>query len=250
MTPRLGRSRPPATPETIEALFAAKEIVIACGSGGVGKTTTAAAAAAMAALPARGQDPGRDRRPGQTAWPAHSAWRASAIRGEARPAGCLHVLRVAAPGRAVGGHAGHQTELGFSGAPPRPRPGDRRPHPGQPAVPEHLRRVRAEPRLHRHGTALRDPLRGHLRSDRGGHPADPQRHRLHRGAATDGRVLLIPAVADADRPVSQPDGEHGVAALLPGRRPGPWLAVPRGHRRVLHPVPDHVSRLRRAGPRR
>ena len=49
MTPRLGRSRPPATPETIEALFAAKEIVIACGSGGVGKTTTAAAAAAMAA---------------------------------------------------------------------------------------------------------------------------------------------------------------------------------------------------------
>jgi anion-transporting ArsA/GET3 family ATPase len=33
----------------MEALFAAKEIVIACGSGGVGKTTTAAAAAAMAA---------------------------------------------------------------------------------------------------------------------------------------------------------------------------------------------------------
>jgi anion-transporting ArsA/GET3 family ATPase len=35
---------------TLEALFAAKEIVIACGSGGVGKTTTAAAAAAMAAV--------------------------------------------------------------------------------------------------------------------------------------------------------------------------------------------------------
>jgi anion-transporting ArsA/GET3 family ATPase len=34
----------------MEALFAAKEIVIACGSGGVGKTTTAAAAAAMAAV--------------------------------------------------------------------------------------------------------------------------------------------------------------------------------------------------------
>jgi anion-transporting ArsA/GET3 family ATPase len=40
---------PAAAPETIEALFAAKEIVIACGSGGVGKTTTAAATAAMAA---------------------------------------------------------------------------------------------------------------------------------------------------------------------------------------------------------
>jgi anion-transporting ArsA/GET3 family ATPase len=39
----------PGPPETIEALFAAKEIVITCGSGGVGKTTTAAAAAAMAA---------------------------------------------------------------------------------------------------------------------------------------------------------------------------------------------------------
>jgi anion-transporting ArsA/GET3 family ATPase len=36
-------------PETLEALFAAKEIVVVCGSGGVGKTTTAAASAAMAA---------------------------------------------------------------------------------------------------------------------------------------------------------------------------------------------------------
>jgi anion-transporting ArsA/GET3 family ATPase len=43
------RSVQPGPPETIEALFAAKEIVIACGSGGVGKTTTAAASAAMAA---------------------------------------------------------------------------------------------------------------------------------------------------------------------------------------------------------
>jgi anion-transporting ArsA/GET3 family ATPase len=47
-----GERRPPPSgpPETMEALFAAKEIVIACGSGGVGKTTTAAAAAAMAAI--------------------------------------------------------------------------------------------------------------------------------------------------------------------------------------------------------
>src|ERR1700751_4351955 len=34
----------------LEQLFAAKEIVIHCGSGGVGKTTTAAAAAAEAAI--------------------------------------------------------------------------------------------------------------------------------------------------------------------------------------------------------
>ena len=36
-------------PSTVEALVAAKEIVVVCGPGGVGKTTVAAAAAAMAA---------------------------------------------------------------------------------------------------------------------------------------------------------------------------------------------------------
>src|SRR5205807_3071456 len=35
---------------SVEQLLAAKEIVISCGSGGVGKTTTAAAMAAMAAV--------------------------------------------------------------------------------------------------------------------------------------------------------------------------------------------------------
>src|SRR3954462_2652683 len=37
-------------PASLEQLLAAKEIVISCGSGGVGKTTTAAAMAAMAAV--------------------------------------------------------------------------------------------------------------------------------------------------------------------------------------------------------
>src|SRR4051795_10482636 len=37
-------------PASLEQLLAAKEIVISCGSGGVGKATTAAAAAAMAAV--------------------------------------------------------------------------------------------------------------------------------------------------------------------------------------------------------
>jgi len=54
-----GRRRPPAPPDpgpahqprqgSIDGLFAAKEIVVACGPGGVGKTTTAASLAAMAA---------------------------------------------------------------------------------------------------------------------------------------------------------------------------------------------------------
>ncbi len=43
--------RPPGRPKegTLDGLVASKEIVIACGPGGVGKTTTAAATAAMAA---------------------------------------------------------------------------------------------------------------------------------------------------------------------------------------------------------
>ncbi|MGI8492339.1 MAG: ArsA family ATPase [Acidimicrobiales bacterium] len=40
----------PARPVSIEALISSREIVIACGSGGVGKTTTAASIAAMAAV--------------------------------------------------------------------------------------------------------------------------------------------------------------------------------------------------------
>jgi anion-transporting ArsA/GET3 family ATPase len=46
MTPR---RRAPGRAATIEQLLAAKEIVVTCGSGGVGKTTTAAALGVMAA---------------------------------------------------------------------------------------------------------------------------------------------------------------------------------------------------------
>ncbi len=49
--------RVPAAPRagSLEALLSSQEIVIACGSGGVGKTTTAAALAAMAAVKQRGK---------------------------------------------------------------------------------------------------------------------------------------------------------------------------------------------------
>jgi anion-transporting ArsA/GET3 family ATPase len=46
----LGRRKSDAPPGSLEQLYAAKEIVIHCGSGGVGKTTTAAAGAAEAAI--------------------------------------------------------------------------------------------------------------------------------------------------------------------------------------------------------
>ena len=49
MTPSV-RSRPPWASGSVEQLLAAKEIAICCGSGGVGKTTIAAAAATMASL--------------------------------------------------------------------------------------------------------------------------------------------------------------------------------------------------------
>ncbi|HUE58949.1 MAG TPA: ArsA-related P-loop ATPase, partial [Acidimicrobiales bacterium] len=39
-----------AAKKTLDGLIASKEIAIACGSGGVGKTTTSAALAAMAAV--------------------------------------------------------------------------------------------------------------------------------------------------------------------------------------------------------
>ena len=42
-------ARPQPRPASIEQLLASKEVVISCGSGGVGKTTTAAALATMAA---------------------------------------------------------------------------------------------------------------------------------------------------------------------------------------------------------
>jgi flagellar biosynthesis GTPase FlhF len=45
---------------TMDSLLATKEIVVACGPGGVGKTTTAAASALMAAIN-HGSKAGADR---------------------------------------------------------------------------------------------------------------------------------------------------------------------------------------------
>ena len=47
---RRARPRPAEDEATLEQLLAAKEVVITCGAGGVGKTTVAAALATMAAL--------------------------------------------------------------------------------------------------------------------------------------------------------------------------------------------------------
>ena len=129
--------------------------------------------------PPRRQGAGAHRRPGQAAGRRPRSRRHRQHRAPGARRG-LPGRRGQAPGRAVGGHARHQGVVGRPDPPARPRRADPRRDPGQPALPEHLRPLRPEPRLHRHGAALRDPLRGRLRPDRGGHPADPQRPRLPR----------------------------------------------------------------------
>lgn len=49
-TPKAAPAATPAAAPTMDSLLATKEIVVACGPGGVGKTTTAAASALMAAV--------------------------------------------------------------------------------------------------------------------------------------------------------------------------------------------------------
>ena len=128
-------------------------------------------------------------RPG--GWPTPSAWSSSATSRPGCPTEAFTDGGRRAPGRAVGRHARHQAVVGRPDPPPRPRRSHPRRDPGQPALPEHHRQVRPEPRLHRHGAALRDPRVGPLRPDRRGHPADPQRHRLPRRTRAHGRVLLV-----------------------------------------------------------
>ena len=150
--------------------------------------------------PPRRQGARAHRRPGQA---AGQRARARAVRQHRDPRARRGVRRRRRrpAGRAVGGDARHEAVVGRPGAPPRPRRQHPRRHPRQPAVPEHHRQVRAEPRLHRHGAAVRDPHGGHLRPDRRRHAADPQRDRLPRSARAHGRLLQQPAPALAHRAV-------------------------------------------------
>ena len=234
---------------TIEQLCSAKEIVVSTGSGGVGKTTTAAALGAAAAAHLGVKVLVLTVDPARRLANALGLERFGNVETQV-PASAFAEAGVAGGGRAVGRHAGHQAVLGRPG--PHARTGPRHPgrHPGQPAVPEHHRQVRPEPRLRGHGAPVRDPHLGSLRPDRGGHPTHPQRHRLPGRAGPDGGLLLVPAAPVVDHAVPVPSGQLRLQALLLGGRPHPGHAVPGGHRRVLHAVPDHVRRLRGAGPGR
>ncbi len=179
-------------PKTVGQLLAAKDIVIACGPGGVGKTTTAAALAATAVVEQGG------RVLVLTVDPARRLADALGLKGigndEVRIPDDVFTEAAAHP-RGELWAAMLDTKQSWDDLirTPRARRGDPRADPGQPAVPEHLGPLRAVARLHRHGAALRDPHRGQVRPDRRRHAADAQRARLPRCAAAHGRLLLARA---------------------------------------------------------
>ncbi len=110
---------------SLDGLLASREIVIVCGPGGVGKTTTAASAAAMAACHYGGRvlvvtvDPAR-RLADALGISGHRQHGAPDPRRGLRPG------RRQAPRGALGGDARHQGVLGLPRAAPRSRCGDTR----------------------------------------------------------------------------------------------------------------------------
>ena len=154
---------------TLEQLFATKEIVVCCGSGGVGKTSVAAAAALGAAIRLGGKTLGDHRPcppPGDRARPRRHWERSPPRSGRGAQAGRARAAR-----RVVGGDARHQAVVGRPRAPARSRCGTAHPHSREPHVHQPHRAVRPEPRLHRDGATVRDPRIGRVRPDRGRHHA-------------------------------------------------------------------------------
>ena len=124
----------------------------------------------------------------------------------------------------MGRDARHEAVVGRPRAAARARRGDRVPHPREPAVPQPHRPLRAEPRLHRDGAALRDPRERRVRPDRHRHAADAERDRLPRGAGAHGRLLRRPAAALAHAAV--PRRRQARRAACSTSRAGPSTRWP------------------------
>ena len=210
-------------PQSLAALLSTREVVVFCGSGGVGKTSTAAAAALTAAARLGGKvlvltiDPAKR---------LADALGLEAFGNVGAP-GAARRLRRARRGaarRAVGGDARHQALVGRAGAAPRARRGDRVPHPRQPDVPQRHQPLRAEPRLHRDGAAVRGARERRVRPHRHRHAADPERDRLPRGARAHGRLLRRSAAALAHHAV--PHRRAGAAAACSTPRASPSTRWP------------------------
>ena len=240
---------PSATsPVGLDALLASKEMVLVCGSGGVGKTTIAAALGAGRGRRAGRQGARAHRRPGQAAR-RRARRRRPRQRRDAGARRGLRGGRRRAARRAVGGDARHQGRLGRAHPPPRARRQGPRRGARQPAVPEHHQPLRAQPRLPRDGAAARAPRVGRVRPLVVDTP--PSRNALDvlDAPARMRRVLRQPPAALAHRAVPVAAVHRGVEALLPDRRPGARVAVPAGHRRVLRALPVDGEGLRRPRPR-
>ena len=225
------RRRADDAPTTLEQLLATKEIVVCCGSGGVGKTSVAAAAALGAATRLGGKtlvltiDPARR---------LATALGLDGIGNVAHrvPDEALEGGGDRRPGRAVGRDARHEAVVGRPRVAPRQRRRDRGPHPREPPLHQPHRALRAESRLHRDGAPVRDPLVRRVRPHRRRHAADAQRGRLPRSAGAHGRVLRRPAAALAHAAVPrrrQAQNAHDQLrepALLPDGRPRARQQVP------------------------
>ena len=140
----------------IEQLLAAKEVVVACGPGGVGKTTTAAALAATVAAHMSG------RVLVLTVDPARRLADALGIRGIGNQATRVPSAAFTAAGVTPKGElyaAMLDMSESWDALVRRHAPDTRtaRADPGEPAVPEHQQAFRTGSGLHRDGEAVRAP---------------------------------------------------------------------------------------------
>ena len=229
----------PARPRRARRLGARSSIC--CGSGGVGKTTTAAVLAMEAARRGR-------KAAVVTIDPARRLANAMGLEGLSNEPGQV-AGRLAR--RAVGADARHQVDLRPPGHHLRRRPGAGRADPREPLLPEHLRRPVGHPGVHGHREALRAAPRPRLRPRRGRHPADPQRPRLPRRPEPAGPLPRPPPLPHPDD--ADPRGDEGGVGGRPGVRPvghqgGRRRGVRRRHH-LLHRLRRHGAGVQGAGRR-
>ncbi len=222
----------PSRAASIEQLLAAKEIAVTCGSGGVGKTTVAAALGTMATLELGGRvlvltvDPARRLATalgleafGNVEKPVPpEAFAAAGL----KPEGELWVAML-------------DTRQSWDDLVRRHAPDAKT---CDAILANSIYQNVAGRFVQSHDYIAMERLyelhaSGALRPHRRGHATHPQRPRLPRRAAAHGRLLLQPAAAVAHRRLPQPHHDDGLQALLHGGRPHPGLQVPGGHRRVL-----------------
>ena len=200
------------SPVTIEALLAAKEIVVVCGPGGVGKTTMAAAAAAMAACHQGGKvlvvtvDPAR---------------RLATALGLRHGRGVERVRPSAFAG-ARGAPRGElwaemlDTKQSWDALVNRHAPdaATAKRILDNPLYQDISGPFRPKPRLHSRRAPLRAALRRQVRFDRRGHAPDSQRSRFPARPRTNRRLLQLEIVAPLDRALPETFCRCGFEALL------------------------------------